>query len=166
LEGRVLLRRLSGPAAAHRTHGDIQCSDPAAAPGCIYRDDRRARPLHLRSGDPGARWLRWIHPDTLCQQRDSAGADGSCGAGPAAAVSAADLVWDGEQLPAHSQRNRRSESVRSEDQSSIRLRSRRSARPPVQVSGPIHPVLGSPSFGAITSAGDPRVIQLALKLWW
>jgi hypothetical protein len=27
-------------------------------------------------------------------------------------------------------------------------------------------VLGTPGFGSITSAGDPRVMQVALKLWF
>lgn len=35
------------------------------------------------------------------------------------------------------------------------------ATPPL---GPPNMVLGTPGFGAITSAGDPRVVQLALKL--
>ena len=40
----VLLRRLPGPAADDRPHGDLHGADAAAAPGHLHRGDRRARP--------------------------------------------------------------------------------------------------------------------------
>jgi hypothetical protein len=32
--------------------------------------------------------------------------------------------------------------------------------------GPPNGVFGSPGFGSITSAGDPRVFQVAIKHWF
>ena len=49
----VLLRRLPGPAADDRAHGDLDGADAAAAAGHLHRGDRRPRAGHLRSGDDG-----------------------------------------------------------------------------------------------------------------
>ena len=63
----VLLRRLSGPAAAIGRTVDLDRADGAAAPGHLHRVDRRARAGHLRSGHDRAARTR----TAVSRQHDS-----------------------------------------------------------------------------------------------
>ena len=74
----VLLRRLSGPAPAHRPNRHVDRADRAAASGHLHRSRSAGRVTgHLRSGDH-----RRLDPIAVSQQHDSEERDGSRRARP------------------------------------------------------------------------------------
>ena len=74
----VLLRRLSGPAADDRAHGDLHGADAAPAPGRIHRSDLRSCTSHLRPGHDGSHHRR-LEPDAVSGQHHSTRPNGPRG---------------------------------------------------------------------------------------
>ena len=114
----VLLRRLSGPAADDRPHGDLHGADAAPAPGRIHRSHRRPCAGHLRSGhDDGDRGRRLATRSQFPGNTIPTPANGFGCAHAAGTISAADQRRNREQLPACRERNGRSGSGQPSDRS-------------------------------------------------
>ncbi len=103
----VLLRRLPGTAAVDRAHGHFDGADRAPAPGDLHGSDRRegAGRSSIRSRRAAQR------APPFRATRFPLGTHGSGRGVAAAALSAADVVGHGQQLPPHRARGRRPGSV-------------------------------------------------------